>query len=490
MGVGYIVAIYLGFVIGHCVFSDGVLNLSAVFILIQIGETPLPVIICGDGLGIFLGIADHQIDGDGLGTLAVLIIVVIPDLGTGDRNTLGSILIGNRQSIVGSGIVTGVCFLNRIFDFLSVCVLSKALEGVFPTIVSSDLGSCNLSAVGQQFHSDGLGSDTVTVILIVPLLFDRQVNSLGGVGVGDCEAVCTVAAHCSSVITGNIDLFDSIYNLLTACKLIQVVPGVCPVVASIQHNSIALCCTVCFQLNGDRVGTEASQVVFVVPYLSDHNRGLFGSVGVGNKMAVNRYSVAFYCIFRNSVGNFLIAVVLVQIAEGIGPAVFYVKGCGTDFFTVSKQVNGDGCGTDTVLVVSVIPFLGNSYGSLFNLFVSIGNGQGCFTQSTACNILSGQRNRIRIGGSQEVLLITNGDALICTLFCYGVSTCSDGRITLGASAIECDGLRCRTILQQVDGIALSGGKTGNNLLHIQLDGCPLGDQLHMGNQTKILIFTN
>lgn len=57
----------------HRILGDGVDDLTAFLVLIKVGEAPLPAVRLGDGLGVDLCAIGEQMDGDGGGTLAVLV---------------------------------------------------------------------------------------------------------------------------------------------------------------------------------------------------------------------------------------------------------------------------------------------------------------------------------------------------------------------------------------------------------------------------------
>ena len=106
-------------------------------------------------------------------------------------------------------------------------------------------------------------------------------------------------------------------------------------------------------------------------------------MGVGNHKAVfcvsgylSLITVRYIC-FLYSVSNILTAVAFVQVVPCIGPTVFSIQGNGSAFGsqgnTVGIQGDRDTVRPDAVLIVFVIPFLGDGHAD-FRRCVGIGDG--------------------------------------------------------------------------------------------------------------------
>ena len=98
MGIGHVVTVYLRILITlNLLFGQGVCDLIAVFILIKLIPGPLSV---GHGLCILINLfylavitvryGSCKSDFHGLGPYAVLVIIVIPGLGTADIHRAGN----------------------------------------------------------------------------------------------------------------------------------------------------------------------------------------------------------------------------------------------------------------------------------------------------------------------------------------------------------------------------------------------------------------
>ena len=189
-----------------------------------------------------------------------------------------------------------------------------------------------------------------------------------------------------------------------------------------------------------------------------------------------------YRIFSNSVG-----LTGIQSLKGVFPVVSFGQNYRVNLATVCQQVHGNRSGTDTILIVCIVPNLFYSNAGCFH--IGIGNSQSCLCL-TSNDLLCSQCYRIAVGGGQQIGLAADRDRFIRTSLSYGVSTRGDRKILLRTFTLKGYGLICCVILQHIDGVVLFCGKAGNDLFNIQLNRCPLSNQLNVGDQPQLCIFSN
>ena len=100
----------------------------------------------------------------------------------------------------------------------------------------------------------------------------------------------------------------------------------------------------------------------------------------------NGGTIAVNSIFGNSIGNLLTVFVFSQTGEGPGPVVCLGNSDAINALTVGQQVDGDGLGTETVLVVVVVPDLGAA-DSQVGQFIGQ-RAAGCIGRTTVVNTAS------------------------------------------------------------------------------------------------------
>ena len=400
MGVGDGVASGLiagdhGVVAFHGDLSDAVNDLNAIGILVQIGESAVPVVAIAQGNGLAGSLTiGNQLNSDVVGTDAVLVIAVLPDLDHIDRGLLRSVGIGHVETIDLSGVLIHSIFSNGVDDLSTmILVLGQIVEAPAPVVSLGNGHGVNDLTIGQQVDGDGLGALAVLVVVVNPGLGTGNSSGLRGMGVGDGVAVCLIAVDCGG-IAGHGNLSDGIGNLNTASVLVQLDEGAGPVVALVQDQGLVGFGTIGQQLNRNVLGTDAVLVIVILPCLGDSDGGLRGSVGVGHVEAVVSGRVVFNRVLGDGVDD-LGAVVLKlrQFLEGPCPIVSLSNFDGLDNLTVSQQVDGDGLGTGTVLVILVHPGLGaghfNSCGGM-----RIGDGVTLALAAGDDSGVAGDRNLI------------------------------------------------------------------------------------------------
>ena len=109
---------------------------------------------------------------------------------------------------------------------------------------------------------------------IVPDLYNIQVQRLRRMGVDHgesvfCKGVDFRLIRSRTVCTGdNICYFlrNSVHNNLTATQYGKIPEGACPAVFFAEHHRVAGFCTVCQQVDGDRIRADAVVIVSIIPY--------------------------------------------------------------------------------------------------------------------------------------------------------------------------------------------------------------------------------
>ena len=164
---------------------------------------------------------------------------------------------------------------------------------------------------------------------------------------------------------------DRVVDVCTAGLLIQVRPGIRPLVIGAQLNRLSGFLAVRKQLDRDILRLVAILVVSVVPDLCHLDPGLFRRMAVcqGCECAVlgsiGQRITCGQVLFAPGVGDQLSVVILRQMFNGRVPVVRRIQRNGANLGRTIHQVNCQAVRTDTILVVSVGPFLADSNGSLF-----------------------------------------------------------------------------------------------------------------------------
>ena len=379
--------------------------------------------------------------------------------------------VGNGGGVpaVGGSVAVHLRFFEGIDDLLARLILGQALEGPGPVVISGDSLGGDDVAVGQQVDGDGLGTDAVLVIPVVPVLGTGNAGHIGSIGVGDGVADGAILSNSiaigSYVISRHVGFHNGVHDgRAVILELGQLGPLGGPVVAFIQGNSLAQLLAVSHQLHGDACGTLAILVVVVFPNLRDVDGDLGGLVGVGDIHAVDGGGVAFHLALGDGVVDFnAMIAILGQLGEAPGPAVFLGDFDGLNDLFVSQQVDGDGLGTLAVLVVTVLPGLGAVEADRYGI-VAVGDGHKAVRVSgdfggIAAHLILGNG----IGDQLAVLILIQAGEAPGPVVGGG-----DG----GSQAGGLDGAILAYLLHQVDGDAF---RTETILVIVVVPGLLTGD---------------
>ena len=369
-------------VVSHLVLGDGVVNQRALLVLVEIGEAELPLAI---DLGHFLGrhniVANLQVDGDACGTLAILVVRIVPHLGAGDADLLRSMGIGDVEAVDGRFVAVYLDLVDGVLDQSTlVAILGQAGEAVRPVAlgIGGNGSSTSRLVVSQQLHGDAGGTLAVLVVVVVPGLGAGDGSSLGIMGIGHGEASGSAAGD-GALVALNLIFRDGVLDLFSLIVLVQAFEGSSPVVVSIQHNRLVGLLAISQQVDGHARGTDAVLVVAVLPHLLHGHRGLLSNVGVGHVVAAlgDLGCVLIHRLLGDGVldGGLHAVHILVlgQVVPRPSPAILGGHGLGSDLGAIRQQVDGDLRRPHLVAVAVISPGLAAGNGRGFRR-VGVGDG--------------------------------------------------------------------------------------------------------------------
>ena len=361
MGVGYVEAVYYCLISFNNILCDGVLDLFAVFVLVEILKGPCPAVCFGYYLSVNYSSVCKEVDGDGLGTDSVCVILVYPCLCAVYCNLFGCVGIGDLEAgfriTFNSAHVRSCADLRYgVFDLLTCIIYRKvnkcACELVF--CVKNECVLCGL-AVCEKSYSYALRSLAVAIVTVVPDL--AYVNEC-------CHRLVVVfyLKACFCAIDGRIVVFYSIlcngvYDLFAVFVLIEVLELCSPVIFFVKDLGCDLL-TVCVESYCDLVGTERVAVVTVVPCLLNLNECKLGLMYVCYAVLFDHCLIACNCVLGYSVVDNVSALVYYgNIFKCPCPVVFCVENHVVYLSTVCEKSYCYFLGSDTVAIVTVVPCL-------------------------------------------------------------------------------------------------------------------------------------
>ncbi len=294
MGVGDVVAIHSGGIALHRSLFHGVDDLCAVVEFGQISKAPGPVLGCGDGLGGNHIAISQKVDGDGGGTNAILVVVVIPGLAAGKAHNGRSMGVDHIIAIEAGSIALNSLFHDFVVDQIAVVIsLGQSAEVILPLVSSGNRFGIDDLTVCQQADSNALRAQAVLVIAVVPDLLTGDADSLqvdGVIAVGGhvkVQTVITAVPVTVAVFSGGLDAGKAIIDG-------NIIIGLGAILAyQIADNG-----------RGGRVRNLYADAAHLAPFVST---GL-GKTGVGNAVdhdILNSGDIAFHSI---GIGSTLIKV--------------------------------------------------------------------------------------------------------------------------------------------------------------------------------------
>ena len=140
MGIRHVHPIYFGCITIYRFFGNRVRNLLPVFILGKIIEAPLPAVGCGNykSLAFDRLFICKKLNLDGLWSLAILVVCVIPSLLTGNLCCFRSVSIGHVHTIYFGGVTFYYFLGNCVLNLIIIFVFGKTVKAPLPTIFFCD----------------------------------------------------------------------------------------------------------------------------------------------------------------------------------------------------------------------------------------------------------------------------------------------------------------------------------------------------------------
>ena len=162
------------------------------------------------------------------------------------------------------------------------------------------------------------------------------------------------------LISRNLSFRHSVLDFLFVLQLQQVVPGILPVVGSVQFNGSTQVLAVRLQLNHNFVGTDLGLVVLIVPDLFNRNvcrLQCVGDAGAGHDLVESGNS-----IFINGICDLGLAVIAVlrQLAGGEAPLAVIARlhsqgfNGGGAVLDINRNLTGQQCGIITLQVPDLL----------------------------------------------------------------------------------------------------------------------------------------
>ena len=381
--------------------------------LLQLSPGVLPFIAFVQHSLVHSLVVRQQGDGDGLRTLAVLIVRVVPDLFNADLDFFGCIAVGQGgDGAVDAGIRQLIAFRHPslifgpgVLDFLTVGILGQVFDLRSPLFGLTQRGSKLLAfcilrrvAVSQQAHSQAFRAFAVLVLRIVPDLDDRGFGLFKRQAVGQCGDSALHAGIRQLIAFRQIDFDPGVLDFLTVGILGQVFDLGSPFTGHVQRDVFNIGAVgilgfpaVGLQAHSQAVGTFAVLIIIVVPDLLNRSLCRYGRVGVGQDTdaglalaGVGGYGVldrfvalgqAVFVLLPLIHDGLAIRVIDRQAGHQIGPVVVLVQGDLFDRFAVRQQGDSNALRTLAVLVVRVVPDLDDGQAEAAGLTGGIGDGR-------------------------------------------------------------------------------------------------------------------
>ena len=381
-----------------------------------------------DGLLAHLGLGDvfrFLIQRHGhIDTLAILVVVVIPHLGSSHVNGVHLMGVGDGDhAIFNHRACLGVAcryfnFIHRPNDGIdAVVVLGQILEGMAPSILVASLQSSQRSslvdiAVLLQLHSNVAGTDAILIAAIGPHLRHSHFRGFGGVGVGQGSHGARLAGVGQTVAFGHGAFRPGVRNFLASSLQGQIPNGSSPAISLIKSYGRNSSRTV-GQGNLQLGRTLAILILSVSPHLLHGSFRGVGSMLVGHAQAVSGVSRLIITVgsryFLNSPHDrtVLIAVIHGQTADFFSPLVTFAGECKllTIRLAIRIQQQLNRSRTDAILIAVVVP-------DLLHGHFRGGRGMAVLDNEAFCNTT---RNRLGVVSRHRKLIHGVVDGLASSL---------------------------------------------------------------------------
>ena len=335
----------------HFNFIHTVDNRRTVLVFVQSGPLMAPLIILVQRYGIAdIGAAILELHRHAVRLFAVLVVLVIPDLFNGDLYLFRFMGVGNGIAVVSVVILLESDVLRiasgnsrliyRVVDSCTVAEFIQVLPFILPVVAAiKRYRIADILSVCLQLHADVGRTDAVLVSLVVPLLFNRNVDLGCCMGIGQSRYCSVYRVAAEAVTSGQILFIPGIGDFLSVAVLLQMLNRRSPVIGCVQgyssDDSVAV-----LQFNGQLIRTDAILVLAVIPGLG-HSSGRFffrignsdlagavSAIGIGRRAG----SSSFYYIIGKCV-DATISIVLMprQVIPLVLPVVGLAQPLGINY---------------------------------------------------------------------------------------------------------------------------------------------------------------
>ena len=223
--VGNVISIDISIVILNRILSDGVLYLITTSVLWKICKFVLPALCCSYTLWVNLTAISIESDCDSIFSLTILIIIVIPSLGSLNVNCLRCMgVFDGKTALYTAGylsiIASYLCLWYSVCDRIACrIILRKILKAVCPI---SCCIRCNRFPVNFRItilnnNSYVIRSQTILIVIIIPYLGSAYID-VCSIGIGNGHKRCSIWRY---LYSGICIIFWSTYSICN-CVLISV----------------------------------------------------------------------------------------------------------------------------------------------------------------------------------------------------------------------------------------------------------------------------
>ena len=382
-------------------FIDSVLDQFTLLVLVELVPLILPAVAlikCHRRADVLT--VSFQLYGKFIGTDAVLIARILPDLQDRDIN-----LIRLMAVLYGIAVVTGIVlrkrnalrvssrhndFIHSVLNRLAVLVLVQPCPLIAPAVPLIECYShTDINAASLELYTHAFRLQAVLVLTVIPDLFNRNPDLFGFMRVGNGIGVIALAIldkfNLLLIAGRNIRFINTVVDQCAVTVLVQTRPVMFPAIGLIQGYRLAEVSIIFFELYDNTAGPLAILIILVCPDLFNRHLNLFGLMAVVDGVTVVARFVlsecdvlrvaAGHCGFIHAVSDGLAVLVLFKSGPLIVPVVSSIQRYRiTQVDAVSLQLYAYAAGTDVILVALVEPFLFNRH---FDLIGRVGIGQGC-----------------------------------------------------------------------------------------------------------------
>ena len=273
MGIGYVVAVYLEFIAFDFILGYGVDYLIAASVLIQIFKLPRPIISCGYCFAFCVFSICKQVDFDWCRSCSVLIVVIVPCLGTAYFDFF---------RIVSIGYIIRINFWCIAFDFIlgdgilyfytAISILFQIIKCPRPIVCFSYRLTIHGYSISKQVNSYWCGTDFVLIVVIIPCLWAGNNSLFRRIFVFNSPTViCSGNSRYIRWIV-RYNLFNCVLDRLIIFVILRkICEGISPTVSFIQCNRFTCFLAISKKLNRYRFRSLAVSVIIIIPILANGN---------------------------------------------------------------------------------------------------------------------------------------------------------------------------------------------------------------------------